>query len=61
MNFSINNSQMVLNLVTYPSNASEVENPNPMVYAHVTLKALQAGLLLGSISGLSVNLFKLYY
>jgi len=52
---------MVLNLIAYPLKPIEIENPNPMVYAHVTFKAIQAGILLGSIGGLSVNLYKMFY
>lgn len=51
---------MVLNLISYPSKPIEIPNPNPMVYAHVTIKGVQLGLFLGFVSGLATNLLKMY-
>ncbi|KAL4426955.1 hypothetical protein ABPG74_017212 [Tetrahymena malaccensis] len=52
---------MVLNLLTIPSASSDILNPNPIVYAHCTLKGLQAGVLFGSVSGAIINIYNIYY
>ncbi|EAR82734.1 transmembrane protein, putative (macronuclear) [Tetrahymena thermophila SB210] len=52
---------MVLNLLSIPSKPIELENPNPIVYAHYTFKGLQAGIFLGSLAGTFVNLYNMYY
>ncbi|EAR82736.1 transmembrane protein, putative (macronuclear) [Tetrahymena thermophila SB210] len=52
---------MVLNLLTISSSPQGIQNPNPIVYAHCTLKGLQAGIFLGSVTGAIVNLYQMYY
>ncbi|KAL4467308.1 hypothetical protein ABPG72_016902 [Tetrahymena utriculariae] len=52
---------MVLNSLKISSSPSDIKNPNPTVYAHCTLKGLQAGVLVGSVAGAIINLYQMYY
>ncbi|EAR82735.1 transmembrane protein, putative (macronuclear) [Tetrahymena thermophila SB210] len=51
---------MVLNLISIPSKPEEIENPNPIIYAHYTLKGLQTGIFVGSGLQIINNLYDMY-